>query len=327
MFDQKMKKVLILGGSGFIGSALAEALTKRGATVTIPTRDRERAKHLLTLPTCEVVDARVSDPATLDALIKTHSVVVNLVGILQGDFDAVHVDFPTRVAESCARHGVQRLIHMSAIGADTNGPSQYLRSRGRGERAVLDVAAKTGLAVTIFRPSVVYGAGDKFLNMFMGLVKLFPVIPLGSPNATFQVVWVEDVARAIAMAIDMPETAGKTYPLVGPKIYTLRELVEFVIELAGKRRAVIGLGPGLTKLQAMTFEHLPGKLMTRDNVASMSIPNTSSEPYPSIFGTPAEMEDTVRGYLLGSAGRGRYQQFRALVAAPTASTDSTKDAT
>lgn len=319
-----MKKILILGGSGFIGSAVAEALTKRGAFVTIPTRDRERAKHLLLLPTCDVVSARVSDPDTLDALIGAHDVVINLVGILHGDFDATHVAFPKLVAEICARHGIDRLIHMSAIGADTNGPSQYLRSRGRGERAVLEVAAKSGLPMTIFRPSVVYGANDQFLNMFLRLINLFPVIPLGSPHATFQVIWVEDVARAIAMAIDMPQTAGKTYPLVGPKVYTLRELVEFVIALSGKRRAIIGLGPLFTKLQAMTFEHLPGKLMTRDNVASMSIPNTSPEPFPAIFGAPADMESTVRSYLQSAGGRARYPHFREWVAAPPSKIDTAK---
>jgi len=305
-----MKKVLLLGGSGFIGSAIAEALTKRGDFVTVPTRDRERAKHLLMLPTCDVVSANVRDPATLETLIGGHDVVINLIGILHGDFNEVHVEFPRRVAEACAKLGVKRLIHMSAIGADVSAPSNYLTSRGRGEAAVRDVANRTGLAVTIFRPSVVYGKGDSFLNMFMGLVKLFPVIPLGSPDATFQVVWVEDVARAIAMSIGMPEAIGKTYPLVGPKVYTLRQLIEFVILLSGKRRAVIGLSPALSMLQATVFGLLPGKIMTRDNVASMQVPNTSNEPFPAIFGRAAPMEETVYGYMHSGSGRGQYQHFR-----------------
>ena len=305
-----MKKVLLLGGSGFIGSAIAEALTKRGDFVTVPTRDRERAKHLLMLPTCDVVSANVRDPATLEALISGHDVVINLIGILHGDFDEVHVEFPRRVAEASAKLGVKRLIHMSAIGADVSAPSNYLTSRGRGEAAVGEIANRTGLAVTIFRPSVVYGKGDQFLNMFMGLVKLFPVIPLGSPDAKFQVVWVEDVARAIAMSMGMPETIGKTYPLVGPKVYTLRQLLEFVISLSGKRRWVVGLGPALSMLQATVFGLLPGKIMTRDNVASMQVPNTSTEPYPAIFGRAAPMEETVYGYLHVGGGRSRYQHFR-----------------
>lgn len=311
-----MKKVLLLGGSGFIGSAIAEALTKRGDFVTVPTRDRERAKHLLMLPTCDVVSANVRDPATLEALISGHHVVINLIGILHGDFDEVHVEFPRRVAEASAKLGVKRLIHMSAIGADVSAPSNYLTSRGRGEAAVGEVANRTGLAVTIFRPSVVYGKGDQFLNMFMGLVKLFPVIPLGSPDAKFQVVWVEDVARAIAISMGMPEAIGRTYPLVGPKVYTLRQLVEFVISLSGKRRWVVGLGPALSMLQASVFGLLPGKIMTRDNVASMQVPNTSTEPYPAIFGRAAPMEETVYGYLHSGGGRSRYQHFRVGVDSP-----------
>lgn len=303
-------RILLIGGSGFIGSAVAEALTKRGHVVTVPTRQRERARHLLPLPTCEVIEADVFDRATLDALISQHDIVINLLGILHGDFERVHAYFPKMIAESCAQNGVKRLIQMSALNADINGPSEYLRSRGRGEAAVLAVAKATGLAVTIFQPSVVFGAGDHFLNMFARLVKLFPVIPLGSPDAEFQVVWVEDVARAIAISIEMPECIGQTYPLVGPKTYTLRALIEFVIGLTATRCKVIGLGAGLSTLQAAVFELLPGKLITRDNLASMRLPSTSSTPFPAIFGAASAMEGVVPGYMSGGAGRGRYQRLR-----------------
>ncbi len=309
----KQEKILILGGAGFIGAALAESLTKRGHFVTIPTRQRERAKHLLLLPTCDVVEANVRDRVTLDALIAAHDVVVNLIGILHGDFEAVHVAFPTLVAETCARHNAgkqKRLIHMSAINADASGASEYLRSRGRGEDAVKKIASLTGLAVTMFRPSVVFGEGDNFLNMFAKLVATFPFMPLGSPEAKFQVVWVEDVARAITIAIETPDTIGNTYPLVGPDVYTLRELIEFVIKLTGANCTVIGLGSTLTNLQASVFGLLPGKLITRDNVASMTLPNISSAPFPAIFGVPAAMPAIVRAYLKTTTGRGRYQRLR-----------------
>jgi len=309
----KQKKILVLGGSGFIGAALAESLTKHGHFVTIPTRQRERAKHLLLLPTCDVVEANVRDAATLDALVDAHDVVINLIGILHGDFEAVHVAFPKMVANSCARHNAgqkKRLLHMSAINADANGPSEYLRSRGRGEDAVKKIATATGLAVTIFRPSVVFGEGDNFLNMFATLVAVFPIMPLGSPDAKFQVVWVEDVVRALTLAIDMPDTIGRTYPLVGPDVYTLRELIKFVIKVTGANCLVIGLGSTLTNLQASVFGLLPGKLITSDNVASMTLPNTSSEPFPAIFGTPQAMPFVVRAYLKMPSGRGRYQRFR-----------------
>lgn len=303
-------KVLLLGGSGFIGCAIAEALTKGGYDVTVPSRQRERAKHLLLLPTCEVIEANVFDHATLDLLVRGHDVVINLIGILHGNFEFTHVRFPQMVAECCAANHVNRLLHMSALNADATGPSEYLRSRGHGEAAVLKVAQSTGLAVTIFRPSVVFGEGDHFLNMFAMLAKVFPIIPLGSPAALFQVVWVEDVARAFVRAITLPATIGKTYPLVGPTVYTLQQLLEYVISQSGSRCKILGLGPTLSKLQATVFEFLPGKLITRDNLASMRLPNTSPDPFPSIFGAPSALEGVVPGYMPGQSGRARYQSFR-----------------
>jgi uncharacterized protein YbjT (DUF2867 family) len=317
-----MSKVLILGGSGFIGSALAEALVKRGDFVTVPTRDRERAKHLLLLPTCEVITADVRDRAALEALVARHDVVINLVGILSGDFDAVHVAFPRAVAEACTatanKQGNKRLIHMSALNADANSPSAYLRSRGLGEAAVWQVAQSTGLAVTMFRPSVVFGEGDNFLNMLARLIRTFPVIPLGSPNAQFQVVWVEDVARAIDCAFDKPETEGQVYALVGPKVYTLRQLVEFVMDVLGMPRPILPLPDALARIQALCFEFPPGKwlgallgvAMTRDNVLSMQIPSVSTTPFPAIFGHAAAMEAVVGDYLKRRSGRAQYAQFR-----------------
>lgn len=304
-----IKKILLLGGSGFIGSALAEELTGRGYSITVPTRLRERAKHLLVLPTVDVVTADVNDAATLRGLVGEHDAVINLVGILHGDFEQTHVVLPKQVAEACAAMG-KRLVHMSALQADANGPSAYLRSRGRGQDAVLAVAKAQNLALTVFQPSVVFGENDKFLNTFADLVKKFPVIPLGSPNAQFQPVWVEDVARAIAISVDRPETFGQIYPLVGTKVYTLRELIEFVARMLGKNRFIIGLGGALSMLQAAVFEFLPGKLITRDNVRSMQVPSTSSAPFPTIFGQASEMESVVTAYMHANVGRARYQAFR-----------------
>jgi uncharacterized protein YbjT (DUF2867 family) len=315
----KQHSVLILGGSGFIGSAVAEQLTKLGHTVTVPTRDRERAKHLLLLPTCEVVAANVHDDKTLDALIAQHDVVINLVGILRGDFERAHVTFAKRVAERCKARGVNRLIHMSALNADANGPSEYLKSRGRGEAAVWAAVKDSNVDVTVFQPSVVFGERDNFINMLRGLIDLFPVIPLGSPNAKFQVVWVEDVARAIVQSIDMLETIGKTYPLVGPTTYTMRELVDFVMKATGKSRLVIGMGYGLSMLQALVFELPPmswfAKLflnvtLTRDNVRSMQRDAVSATPFPAIFGAPSSMEAVTLGYLKGISSRARYNTLR-----------------
>ncbi len=306
-----IKKVLLLGGTGFIGASVADQLTSRGIFVTVPTRLRERGKHLLILPTVDVIEANVHNADTLLALAKEHDAVINLIGILHGDFEREHAEFPKLVAETCVTAKVPRLIHMSALNADVNGPSVYLQSRGRGEANVRAVAAANpALQVTMFQPSVVFGEHDKFLNMFVGLVKTFPLIPLGSAGAKFQPVWVEDVARAIAESLSRSETFGKTYPLVGPKVYTLQQLIEFVISLTGKHRAVIGLGASLSMLQATVFEFLPGKLITRDNVRSMSLPNISSVPFPAIFGTASDMEAVVTAYMRADSGRAKYQRLR-----------------
>lgn len=316
----KINKVLMLGGSGFIGSALAARLTERNIRVTVPTRGLRRAQHLLLMPTVSVVQADIHDESALLSLMAGVDAVFNLVGILHGDFERDHVALPRLVAQCCVKAGVQRLVHMSALNADVTAPSAYLQSRDRGEAAVAAVAAAhPALKVTVFQPSVVFGERDRFLNMFAALVKFSPVVPLGSPGAVFQPVWVEDLARAMVQCLDLPETFGQAYPMVGPRIYTLRELLQFVMEATGHRRPIIGLGPTLTALQAFVFEHLPGKLITRDNVLSMRMPSTSEQGFPAIFGTAHDME-TVAGAYLGHAdalgGRMRYNTLRAHAGRP-----------
>jgi len=309
----KINKVLLIGGTGFIGASIAEQLARQEIFITVPTRRRECGKHLFLLPTVDVVQADVFNTAQLEELVSRHDAVINLVGILHGDFERAHVTLPKMVAQACAKTGVERLIQMSALNADVNGPSDYLRSRGRGEATVWDVCrANPALKVTMFRPSVVFGENDKFLNMFAGLLKYFPLLPLGSPDARFQPVWVEDVARALVSSINLLATNNQTYVLVGPNVYTLRELVDFVATITARRRIIIGLGPALSMLQARVLGMLPGKLITPDNVRSMSLPSTSDQPFPALFGTAGAMESVVPTYMGRDAGdsRNRYQQFR-----------------
>jgi uncharacterized protein YbjT (DUF2867 family) len=311
----KISNVLLVGGSGFLGTSVAEQLVRQGIFVTIPTRISERAKRLRLLPTVQVVETDVHDADRLAALVSGKDAVINLVGILHGDFEREHVALPRQIAEACVSSGVNRLIHMSALNASVTGPSEYLQSRGNGEEAVRSVAKRRPeLDVTIFQPSVIFGAQDRFLNMFATLAMFSPIVPLGSPGARFQPVWVEDVARAVVQSLAMRETFGHTYPLVGPREYTLRELLEFVMRVTGHHRPILGLGSGLSSLQAAVFERLPGKLITRDNMRSMSIPNTSSEPFPAMFGGAHAMESVVPGYLQhgakDSVGRARYDNLR-----------------
>ena len=160
----KLHKVLVLGGSGFIGRHVVAALVRRGITVTVPSRRRERAKHLILLPTVDVIQTDILASGVLEGLARGHDAVINLVGVLHGpDFDTPHVKLPQAVIDACRAAGVKRLVHMSALGAAPDGPSAYQRSKGRGEQAVM---AARDLEVTVFRPSVVFGPEDRFLNTF-----------------------------------------------------------------------------------------------------------------------------------------------------------------
>jgi NADH dehydrogenase len=305
-----IRNVLVLGGAGFLGRHMARQLAAHGVQVRVPTRNRERAKDLILLPTVEVVEADIADEATLARMVRGCDAVVNLVGILHGDFARAHVELPRRVVAACKQWGVQRLLHVSALKAAPQAPSVYLRSKAQAE-ALIREAQGERLRTTILQPSVIFGQDDRFLNLFASLARLLPVIVLASPQARFQPVHVDDVARAAVAALDDPRTYGQTYPLCGPRVYTLRELVEYVVRTLGLRRLVIGLGPSLSMLQAGVLEHLPGKLMTRDNVRSMQVDNVCDCPFPEVFGfAPSPMEAVVPMYLAGVTPRSRYRWFR-----------------
>lgn len=308
-----MKNILLVGGSGFLGSALADALYRRGWRITIPTRRRSRAMALALGPTVELVEADVHDAPTLDRLLAGQDVAVNLVGVLHGGrgqpygrgFARAHVELPTRLADACIRAGVRRLLHVSALHADAAGPSAYLRSKGDGEAALMTRAGQ--LDLTLFRPSVVFGPGDSFLNLFADLLKSAPLVPLGGAHARFQPVFVGDVARAMVESLARPESVGKTYDLAGPTVYELAELVRMVGRAVGLPRPVIPLPDSLARLLALGMELLPNPPMTRDNLDSMKQDSVcAGAPLP--FGlAPTPLEAVLPAYL--SATR-RFDGFR-----------------
>ncbi len=310
----EIRNICMVGGTGFVGRALGEHLTEHGGDIRVITRRRTAATRLLVLPT---IDVRVGDPHDEEVLTRHFEgmdAVVNLAGILHqrgsATFQSVHVDLPRKIVNACRAAGVARLVHLSALGASESAPSEYLRSKAQGEKAVRQGVADA-LGVTIFRPSVIFGADDRFLNLFAKLVRVFPVIPLGGAGARFQPVWVEDVARAMAHAIRDHGTSGRTYSLCGPRAYTLEQIVTFIAAITGKRRLVVALPPWAAKLQAAVFEHLPGKLITRDNLRSMSADNVCEGPFPAAFGfLPAAMEAIVPEYLADASLKGRYRYYR-----------------
>jgi uncharacterized protein YbjT (DUF2867 family) len=302
----KVDKVLVLGGSGFIGRHFVAQLTRREMRVTVPSRRRERAKHLILLPTVDVVQADAFDPAVLEHLVRGQDAVVNLVGILHGKFDRAHVELPQAIVAACRAAGVKRLLHMSALGADVNGPSEYQRTKGLGERAVLDAK---DLDVTVFRPSVVFGPEDRFLNTFASMARFMPVIAVPCPLARFQPVYVGDVASAMTRSLEDSAAHAQVYELGGPRQYSLEELVRLVCALTGRRRLVIGLPDWASGLQAFVLEKLPGHLMTRDNYRSMQVPNVTSAPLPFAL-TPQTVEAMAPTWLVPSGPRERYPQLR-----------------
>jgi NADH dehydrogenase len=304
----KLDNVLVIGGSGFIGRHLVADLVARGVRVTVPSRRRERAKHLILLPTVEVVEADVLARGTLERLAAGRQAVVNLVGILHGDFRRLHVELPQAIINACRAGGVKRLLHMSALGASRDAPSEYLRSKAMGEEAVL---AAADLETTVFRPSVVFGPEDRFLNLFAALTRFLPALALACPAAQFQPVYVGDVARVMAAALGEKEAFGRRFDLCGPRRYALRELVDYVCGVTGRRRLVLGLPHWASLAQAWMLEHLPGKLMTRDNVRSMQVPNVCSDPSAVPPGlAPQALEAIAPTYLAPLSSRARYPQLR-----------------
>lgn len=305
------RKILILGGTGFIGSHVIAKLADSGCLLEVPTRRESRADHLLPLPDVDlVVKANIHDDKTLDNLVRGKDAVINLVGILHGkraahgepygpDFARSHVELPRRVVAACARHGVHRYLHMSALGAHRDAPSMYLRSKADGEAAAFSNSA--AVHATVFRPSVVFGDHDHFLNLFASLQKFLPFMLLASPDAKFQPVYVEDVAQAFVNALHDDTTIGRTFELVGPKVYTLRELVKLAGTFSGHRRPVIGLPATLSRVQAFFLEHMPGEpMMTRDNLDSMRVDNVAQASMEKELGiTPTALEAVAPYYLQG----------------------------
>lgn len=304
------RRVCVVGGSGFVGRHLVERLCAERYLVHVPTRRRERAKALILLPTVDVIDANVHDAQALVRQFAGTDVVINLVGVLhdgrgERSFEQAHVELTRKIVAACGQACVRRYLHMSALGADANGPSKYQRTKAAAEALV----RASGLDWTIFRPSVIFGRDDRFLNMFAFLQRMLPVIFLAKPDARFQPVFVEDVATAMTRSIADVNALGRVYELCGPRVYTLRELVAYAGSLTAHDRPIVGLNDGLSYLQAMMLEYLPVRLMSRDNVRSMQVDNVSAEAFA--FGIkPAALEAEAPLWLGTAAPRARYRNYR-----------------
>ena len=313
-----LHRLCVFGGTGFVGRHLLAALGRRGLELVVPTRHPQRHRDLALLPGVRLEAWEPGREAQRRALLAGCDAAVNLVGILnerrRGDFQRVHVELAQAVARDCVAAGVPRLLHMSALNAHVQAPSAYLRSKGEGEERV---HAVEGLAVTSFRPSVIFGPGDGFFNRFAGLLRLAPLVfPLACPRARLAPVYVGDVVRAHLWALDRPEeAAGRRLELCGPHSYTLEELVRYTARLTGYRGRILPLGPGLSRLQALVLGHLPGRPFTLDNLRSLSVDAVCREPAELGF-TPTAVEAVVPGYLGPRAPQRRLDRWRRGAARP-----------
>lgn len=306
----KTKQICILGGGGFVGSHLTAQLAKTGVSITIPGRRRLDLRHLDVLPTITTVEADIHDPAQLEKLFQGCDAVINLVGILHGsaaEFERVHAELPAKVVAACRTTGVRRLLHMSALGASTDSTSLYQQSKARGEATVM---AASDLRPTVFRPSVIFGPDDSFLNLFAKLLALMPALPLAGAGARLQPVHINDVARAFSLSLDDPETWSQTYNLCGDTIYTLQELVRLTAAARGLKRYILPLGEAASYAMAMVMEFIPGpKMMTRDNCRALRSDNLCPEGYPTRFGRPASLAANL-DYLRNEDSRSIYATYR-----------------
>jgi NADH dehydrogenase len=312
-----IRHIAVTGGTGFVGQAVCEQLVERsggaGGRIVVPTRRIRRGQAVQSLPTVERVQADVHDERALARVLAGCDAVVHLVAILHGseaDFQRVHVDLPRKLVAACQAAGVRRIVHVSALGVAADAPSRYLRSKAAGEQALRD----SGLAPTLLRPSVIFGAEDSFLNLFAALQSVAPFVPLAGATSRFQPVWVHDVARAIATCLERPDTAGLTFECAGPETLTLADLVRLAGRLAGHPRPIIGLPDGLGRLQAMLMEWLPGEpLMSRDNLDSMKVPNVATGTLPGLQALgiePASVHAVAPAYLAPGQGPSRLVGWR-----------------
>lgn len=308
------RRVLVLGGTGFVGRAFAEHWHRTASgdsTLLMPTRRWRNSAALRHLPRVEVRQADVWNDAVLTDWVSQADAVVNLVAILQGsaaDFERAHVTWAERVSAACRKAGVQRLVHVSALGVGRGDPSNYLRTKAAAE----SLLQASTLDVRILRPSVIFGAEDRFLNTFAQLQRLAPVVPLAGAHAKFAPVWVGDVAHAIQMALC--ESTPAVVDCAGPKTYTLAELVRLAGLWSGHARPVIPLPLPVATLQALVMECLPGEpLLSRDNLASMQVPNIPDGSTPGLQALgiePQSLESIGPSYLGSHQGCGAFEPLR-----------------
>ncbi len=269
--------VCVLGGSGFVGSELCNCLVANGYSIKLLTRNKGKCRHLKVLPNLSIVKVNSYQADSIAENLQDCDALINLIGILNErgrsgkEFHKIHVGVTREAFNACEQAGVSRMLQMSALNADPNDSSHYLQSKGKAEN-YLRTFSESKIDITIFKPSVIFGKGDSFLNRFSKLLKFVPVVfPLACANARFAPVYVGDVAQKMVQSIDDEKTINQTYELCGPNIYSLKELVQYTASICHRNCKVVGLPNFLSKLQASIFEYIPGKPFSVDNFNSLKV--------------------------------------------------------
>ena len=297
-----MARICVLGGTGFVGQALVSRLVTQGHQVRVLTRQQFRHRSLLVLPTLDLVQVNANKERSLIRHTEGMDVIINLVGILnesrfrQRTFKKSHVRLAQKLVSACHTHDTPRLLQMSALGADRNARSHYLRSKAEAEAALLQFSGVT--KITSFRPSLIFGPGDHLIGRFTALLRLAPYFfPLGCPDTRFAPVYVGDVVTRMCDSLNDRQTYSQSINLCGPDIYTLQELVELIATTAGLKRRVVPLSPFMSRMQARILERVPGKPLTMDNYHSLQVDSVCPEADPC----PTHLEPIMRE-MLGKNG-------------------------
>jgi NADH dehydrogenase len=297
MADRKVATVF--GGAGFIGRYVVQRLAARDYIVRIAGRDPQAARFLSTQGRVgQIVPLRasVTDEAAVARAVEGAEAVINLVGILHGDFETIQAKGPGIVARAAAAAGAARFVQVSAIGADAASDSRYARSKAEGEAAVRAAFP----AATILRPSVVFGPEDNFFNRFAGMARLLPFMPVVSGASRFQPVFVGDVADAVMAAVERDDAAGRLYELGGPRVMTMRDVLRFILETTRRSKRLVDMPMGLMGLQASILEKLPNPALTTDQLKLLGRDNVVAEGVPGLADlgiAPTSVEAVVPGYL------------------------------
>jgi uncharacterized protein YbjT (DUF2867 family) len=306
--------VTVFGGSGFIGRHLVRRLCAKGWRVRVAVRRPNEAlflKPMGDVGQVQLVQANIRDDGSVRAAVSGSDYVINLVGILfesgKQSFSAVQAEGPGRIGAAASAAGVKRVVQISAIGANAESESDYAKSKAAGE-AALHAAFPSA---TILRPSIVFGPEDDFFNRFASLARMLPMLPLiGGGETRFQPVYVADVADAIMAVLADGTTAGKTFELGGPRVYSFRELMEIVLHETGRRRPLIAIPLGLAKLKAWFLQLLPNPMLTVDQVKLLAYDNVVSEGAAGLKAlgiTPTTVEAIVPSYLWRFRPKGQFE--------------------